>query len=170
MNTFLSRRRSRVRVPSLPFYRLSRENTDTEWCGVGAGEGWSAHTLPTLRRLWTLFLAVLLLLALMAYGAGEAKAHGRIAAKVPNHHQWIRMAVLCETRGIIDRWRYNGPSGFDGGLQFSPSTWVSTTRDYPRLARYRFAWQAPAWAQIAAANILKRRRGLQPWPHCQRFW
>jgi len=71
---------------------------------------------------------------------------------------WDRLAE-CESGG---RWRYNGSSGFDGGLQFHPSTWRSfKPRRYPR-----YAWQAPRWKQIVVAKRVLRVQGWNAWPAC----
>lgn len=106
--------------------------------------------------------------------------------------QWIQVAQ-CETGGQQRRvtlsslrqirWRYSGPGYYDGGLQFSPSTWTSNvyriaarllTRAQ-RIARsrgeYHHAYVAPSSVQILAAEVLRRRIGGNPhqsagWPHC----
>lgn len=62
----------------------------------------------------------------------------------------------CETGdvsklGYQAQWDYNGPSGFDGGLQFSPATWTSITRG-EGLPQY--AWQAGKDDQIRMADKL----------------
>ena len=71
---------------------------------------------------------------------------------------WDRLA-LCESGG---RWDYNGGSGYDGGLQFSPATWNAMQTGYA------FAWQAPREIQIAAAQRLQARSGWGQWPACAR--
>ena len=71
---------------------------------------------------------------------------------------WDRLA-LCESGG---RWDYNGSSGYDGGLQFSPATWNAMQTGYA------FAWQAPREIQIAAAQKLQARSGWGQWPACAR--
>lgn len=74
----------------------------------------------------------------------------------------------CESGG---RWHYNGSSGYDGGLQFLPSTWTAVMR----ASGYRFAsyaWQATRVQQIAAAQYLIGPMGADPWtqwPYCWRF-
>jgi hypothetical protein len=104
-------------------------------------------------------LVVFVVLSVAAEGS-NAMSRDKIAA-------WNRVAS-CESG---NRWTYNGSSGFDGGLQFMPSTWTSTVRDYPHLRKYEYAYQAPAWAQRAAAEALRRRAGTRPWPVCgSRFW
>jgi hypothetical protein len=71
---------------------------------------------------------------------------------------WERLA-LCESGG---RWDYNGSSGFDGGIQFLPSTWNAMNTGYA------FAWQAPKEVQIAAGMRLQARSGWGQWPACAR--
>jgi len=71
---------------------------------------------------------------------------------------WDKLA-LCESGG---RWDYNGASGFDGGIQFSPATWNAMQTGYP------FAWQAPREVQIAAGQRLQARSGWGQWPACAR--
>lgn len=71
---------------------------------------------------------------------------------------WDQLAS-CESG---QRWDYNGPSGYDGGLQFSPSTWNAMNTGYD------FAWQAPREVQIAAASRLQARSGWGQWPACAR--
>ena len=72
---------------------------------------------------------------------------------------WYAIAQ-CESGGD---WDYHGPSGFDGGLQFLPSTWSSLHMGYT------YAWQAPPTVQIAAAEKLLAEvggRGWTQWPVC----
>lgn len=71
---------------------------------------------------------------------------------------WDKLA-LCESGG---RWDYNGSSGFDGGIQFSPATWNAMATGYA------FAWQAPREVQIAAGQRLQARSGWGQWPACAR--
>lgn len=128
---------------------------------------------------WLLLAAV----ALVLLGGPEpARAHG-IGGNVTDHHRWVNMAEQCETRGIPDRWTLDAShprfNGHFGGLQFNPGTWTSTVtgringirvyRRYPMLARYRYASDAPPWAQMAAGNILKARYGLGQWS-CGAYW
>lgn len=78
---------------------------------------------------------------------------------------WIVLAD-CETGdGTVGppfyaQWDYNGPSGFDGGLQFHPDTWnrIGTGYDY--------AWQAPPDVQIAAAQKWLEMTDWYQWPAC----
>jgi hypothetical protein len=72
---------------------------------------------------------------------------------------WFAIAQ-CESG---QRWSYNGSSGFDGGLQFLPSTWSALHTGYA------YAWQAPASVQIATAQRLLAEvggRGWTQWPVC----
>lgn len=71
---------------------------------------------------------------------------------------WDRLSS-CESG---NRWDYNGPSGFDGGLQFLPSTWNSFSTGYA------YAWQAPKEIQIATAIKLQAQSGWGQWPNCAR--
>ena len=107
---------------------------------------------------------------------------------------WLRVGQ-CETGDPKDRsvtsesirrirWRYDGASGYDGGLQFSVRTWRGNIGRVParRLtyvqrrdrARgvYVFAHSAPASVQILAADALRVRRGggMGHWPSCGRRW
>ncbi len=80
------------------------------------------------------------------------------------------------------RWRYNGSSGYDGGLQFSPTTWSSNVGRIParKLTRYQraqrnngrytYAYNAPPAVQILAAETLRNRPdgGITQWPSCGR--
>ncbi len=72
---------------------------------------------------------------------------------------WDRVAS-CESG---QRWNYDGSSGFDGGLQFLPSTWRAAggTRYAP------YAHQATRMQQIAVASSMS----LSAWPVCgRRYW
>lgn len=89
----------------------------------------------------------------------EAKAHG-VGKTVANHHRWERVH-WCE-----GAWDANTGNGFYGGLQFDKGTWDSVKRNRPRISRYAYAHHAPPWVQIAAAELLRRQRGLGPWPTC----
>lgn len=105
----------------------------------------------------------------MGWGAGPAhRAHLRAIGRSHRKHRsqparrwranWDAIAV-CESSG---RWHYNGTSGFDGGLQFLPSTWTSMMR----ASGYRFgsyAYQATRVQQIMAAEYLIGPMGANPW-------
>ncbi len=72
---------------------------------------------------------------------------------------WDRVAS-CESG---QRWNYDGPSGFDGGLQFLPSTW----RSAGGLRYAPYAHQATRVQQITVAS----RLSLSAWPVCgRRYW
>lgn len=73
---------------------------------------------------------------------------------------WDRLAQ-CESGG---RWNYNGGSGYDGGLQFSPSTWRAAggTKYAP------YAHQASREEQIAVAKSWLARTSWRQWPACSR--
>jgi len=79
----------------------------------------------------------------------------------PEHYaQWVRLAE-CESGS---RWSYNGGSGYDGGLQFSPSTW--TANGGGEFAQ--FAWQASAFEQMVIAERVLDQQGWRAWPTCSR--
>jgi Transglycosylase-like domain len=67
---------------------------------------------------------------------------------------WDRVAY-CESTG---NWSYNGSSGFDGGLQFLPSTWVS----YGGSKYAPYAYMATKLQQISIASFM----ALSHWPVC----
>lgn len=72
---------------------------------------------------------------------------------------WLALAS-CESG---QRWNYNGASGFDGGFQFLPSTWVMAGGP----ARgYAYAWQAPAYVQYLVARSWQARTSWAQWPVC----
>lgn len=70
---------------------------------------------------------------------------------------WDRVAA-CESGG---NWAIN-TGGYEGGLQFLNSTWLSvkSVDDPPH------AYQASRPAQIAAASRLLSRSGINQWPVC----
>lgn len=68
---------------------------------------------------------------------------------------WYRVA-RCESTG--PNWSYNGSSGFDGGLQFVPSTWTS----YGGSRYAPYAYQATPMQQISIASHMS----LSHWPIC----
>lgn len=77
---------------------------------------------------------------------------------------WDALAE-CESGG---RWDYNGSSGFDGGLQFLPSTWVTASQLIGVNSRYQFAWQAPAIVQVRVAQAWLAVTSWAQWPACSR--
>lgn len=81
-------------------------------------------------------------------------------ASAPTDGVWQRLAA-CESDG---RWHYDGPSGFDGGLQFHPGTWSAyAPADYPA-----YAHQATPAQQIAVAREVRAAQGWGAWPRCAR--
>lgn len=91
-----------------------------------------------------------------------ASAHGTIAPRVANHHNWIRVA-RCES-GVAKR-RHSSTGKYHGGLQWSLSTWRAVNR-----SQYGDPHNAPWWIEFVNANRLKARYGLGQWPHCGRYW
>jgi hypothetical protein len=87
----------------------------------------------------------------------------RPAAPEPQISQtnvWDQLAE-CESG---QRWSYNGGSGYDGGLQFLPSTW----RAYGGREYAEFAWQASREQQIDIAERVLADVGWRAWPACSR--
>ncbi len=71
---------------------------------------------------------------------------------------WDALAQ-CESGGD---WSYNGSSGYDGGLQFAPSTWISAGG-----GQYApEAWMATREQQIAVAERVLASSGRGAWPGC----
>lgn len=73
---------------------------------------------------------------------------------------WDRLAE-CESGG---NWSYNGGSGYDGGLQFAPSTW----RAMGGTEYADYAWQATRAQQIVIAERTLEAAGWGAWPGCSR--
>ncbi len=71
---------------------------------------------------------------------------------------WYQLAA-CES-GL--RWSYNGPSGYDGGLQFHPSTWTN----YKPAGYPQYAYQASPAQQIEVGKRVKAAQGWRAWPSC----
>jgi opacity protein-like surface antigen len=97
-----------------------------------------------------------------ARAAAAAAAAETVPAPVPSSvpvvADGINWDAIAECESGQD-WSYNGSSGFDGGLQFLPSTWIGAGGE--RYAPY--AWMATREQQIAIASTLS----LSNWPHCQ---
>lgn len=72
---------------------------------------------------------------------------------------WLALAT-CESGRD---WDYNGPSGFDGGFQFTPSTWTAARQG---ITGYTYAWQAPAYIQYLVARSWLARTSWLQWPVC----
>jgi transglycosylase-like protein len=75
---------------------------------------------------------------------------------------WDALAE-CESGG---NWAYNGPSGFDGGLQFLPSTWNTAKGMVRGASVYSYAWQAPAHVQVRVAQAWLSVTSWAQWPAC----
>lgn len=97
----------------------------------------------------------------------DANARGRTIRRLKRELArsivpWYWRAVgSCES-GL--RWHYNGPSGFDGALQFHPGTWAAY-----RLPGYpRFAYLASPFQQLVIAELVLARQGWGAWPACSR--
>ena len=73
---------------------------------------------------------------------------------------WDRLAE-CESG---QSWSYNGGSGYDGGLQFAPSTW----RGFGGEEFAPFAHQATREQQIVVAQRVLESQGWRAWPACSR--
>lgn len=85
---------------------------------------------------------------------------------IPGDDIWDRLAA-CESGG---RWNYDGGSGFDGGLQFSPATWTRMHTHWGVNTGYAFAWQAPREVQIQVAiKLMQVSSGTHSqWPVCSK--
>lgn len=65
----------------------------------------------------------------------------------------------CESSGD---WAYNGPSGYDGGLQFDPGTWSGHAPEgYPA-----HAYEATPGQQVHVAELVLASHASDPWPNC----
>ena len=78
------------------------------------------------------------------------------SADAAKNRTWNRLAQ-CESGG---RWHIN--STYDGGLQFSPSTW----RGYGGGKFASYAYKAKRWQQVAIAERVLRGQGWGAWPAC----
>lgn len=135
--------------------------------GLCAGpERWSARALRNHRRLQAaeereqlLIGEVYRLRAQLA--AHQAKLRTLQARRAPPERAygvWDRLAA-CESGGD---WNYNGPSGFDGGVQFHPGTWSA----YRRHGEPAYAYQATREQQITVAERVLAAQGWGAWPAC----
>ena len=179
--TELVNRRSRVRVPS-PAYEETPANKGfphTERC-VRHATRVTTQSPKTIRNL--VFVLVIGLAGMLwATIPATANAHTvtrkqcrQVALKRAHGHyprfryitracyrHTARHALMHRWRGVARcesglRWRYNGASGFDGGLQFHPRTWSAFRRG---VTRKRFAWQASPHVQRLVAERVRRRPG-----------
>ena len=90
--------------------------------------------------------------------AAAAAAEAASEAPAPVVSDGINWDAIAECESG-QNWSYNGPSGYDGGLQFLPSTWISAGGG--QYAPY--AYMATREQQIAVASTLS----LSNWPGCQ---
>lgn len=138
----------------------------------------SSLSKPAVRRIVVghTWLARSRQVRLNRYHAHVAAAKAKREARgIPT--RWRRIAD-CETGGdeygrppYHAVWDYNGSSGFDGGIQFSPGTWdmAKVKPEVARFAaRYRRAYHAPAWVQVAVAENWLRLTSWLQWPSCSR--
>ena len=79
---------------------------------------------------------------------------------VPNYFNWLRLAD-CESGGD---WSINTGNGFDGGLQFTPTSWKGAggLQFAPR------AYLATPEQQMLTAEVLLDLQGWDAWPGCSR--
>jgi hypothetical protein len=82
------------------------------------------------------------------------------AAHAANDGTWDRVAQ-CESGG---RWDINTGNGFQGGLQFTPSTW----RGFGGAEFAPAAHQASRTQQITVAERVLAKQGWGAWPVCSR--
>ena len=78
----------------------------------------------------------------------------------PTTTVWDRL-VLCEASG---RWNANTGNGFQGGLQFTPSTW----RGHGGNQFASAAHLATREQQIVVAERVLKTQGWAAWPACSR--
>ncbi len=82
------------------------------------------------------------------------------AANAAADSTWDKVAQ-CESGG---RWDINSGNGFNGGLQFTPSTW----RAFGGTAYAPAAYQATREQQIAVAEKVLAGQGWGAWPVCSK--
>jgi hypothetical protein len=91
----------------------------------------------------------------------DSESSGSSGGSSSGYGKWAPI-VECESGGD---WDYNGGSGYDGGLQFAPSTWDAFGGD-----QYAdFAYQASPAEQIAIAERVLDSQGWGAWPTCSRL-
>lgn len=100
--------------------------------------------------------------AVIARGTKKAQAAsgntGAAAPSVADGSVWDSIAA-CESGG---NWAINTGNGFQGGLQFTPSTWAG----YGGTAYAPSADQATREQQIAVAERVQAAQGWGAWPAC----
>jgi hypothetical protein len=81
---------------------------------------------------------------------------------------WFYRAIMCIHGRESSDWRYGAPghgsNGFEGGLQFLNSTWLSSGGG--KFAQH--AYDASPSEQITVAYWLYKRSGFGPWPNTAR--
>ncbi|MBN9103012.1 MAG: LysM peptidoglycan-binding domain-containing protein [Pseudonocardia sp.] len=82
------------------------------------------------------------------------------AANAATDTTWDKLAQ-CESGG---RWDINTGNGFQGGLQFTPSTW----RAFGGTVYAPAAHQATRAQQIAVAEKVLAKQGWNAWPSCSK--
>ena len=92
----------------------------------------------------------------VAFGAAAA-IMAPTASAAPDS-DWDRLAQ-CESGG---NWHINTGNGYQGGLQFSPSTWAG----YGGTEYAATADQATREQQIAVAERVQAAQGWGAWPAC----
>ena len=92
----------------------------------------------------------------VAFGAAAA-IMAPTASAAPDS-DWDRLAQ-CEAGG---NWHINTGNGYQGGLQFSPSTWAA----YGGTQYAPTANQATREQQIAIAEKVRASQGWGAWPAC----
>ena len=95
------------------------------------------------RTLIVFALALLITAAGLFATIPSARAHGD-GWRENDYSRWTCLSHYESTH----RWSYNGPSGYDGGLQFHPTTW----RQYTGSSAPDYAWQASREFQIKVAK------------------
>lgn len=75
---------------------------------------------------------------------------------------WWSLAVCESGMGGVPRWDYDGDSGFDGGVQFHPKTWIAFGGE----EFASFAHQASPREQIDVAERVLAEQGWGAWPSC----
>jgi resuscitation-promoting factor RpfA len=110
-------------------------------------------------------LAALLWLGGVLFGGataapGAAPAHAEVAARAFSDSVWDAIA-RCESGG---RWNISTGNGYDGGLQFKPSTW----RAFGGTKYASRANDASREQQIEIAENVQARQGWGAWPVCAR--
>ncbi|WP_420752392.1 transglycosylase family protein [Rhodococcus sp. O3] len=106
----------------------------------------------TKRTLGSIAAGAALLVAPVALGAGTANAASG---------NWDAVAQ-CESGG---NWAINTGNGYQGGLQFSPSTWAA----YGGTQYAPTASQASREQQIAIAENVLAGQGRGAWPVCGQY-